>query len=241
MRKVDRLFEIIQLLRGKRLRTAEFIAGHLGVSIRTVYRDIQGLIASGVPIEGERGIGYLVRQPIELPPLHFSSLELQTIQLGISMVKAIADQEVAAAAKEVEIKIRDVLPDSHLNSPRPPLAHIYFQSDKKTLQYLPLLRLAIEKKYIAQIKYSSESKKNSVRHIRPLGLEYWGKFWTLTAWCDLREDFRIFRLDRIVKCNLTEQHFKIERGKTYQDYLKQLEKQYDEKGQKNGNKKEKLD
>jgi predicted DNA-binding transcriptional regulator YafY len=227
MRKVDRLFEIIQLLRGKRLRTAEFIAGHLGVSVRTVYRDIQGLMASGVPIEGERGIGYMVRQPIELPPLHFSSLELQAIQLGMSMVKAVADHKVAAAAKEVELKIRDVLPDSHRNISPPPLAHIYFQSDAKTLQYLPLLRQALEEKLVVHIKYNNESKKNSVRYIRPLGLEYWGKFWTLTSWCELREDFRVFRLDRIIQCDLTQQCFKNERGKTYQDYLKQLEKQYD--------------
>jgi predicted DNA-binding transcriptional regulator YafY len=74
MRKIDRLFEIVQLLRGQRLRTAEFISKKLGVSVRTVYRDIHGLIASGVPIEGERGIGYVIRQSIELPPLHFTPL-----------------------------------------------------------------------------------------------------------------------------------------------------------------------
>jgi len=146
MRKIDRLFEIVQILRGQRLRTAEFIAQKLGVSVRTVYRDIQGLMASGVAIEGERGVGYIIRQPIELPPLHFSPLELQAIQLGIDMVRAIADEEVAAAAKEVELKIRDVLPPSSRHSSRQPLAHIYFQSDTKTLKFLPDLRRALDKK-----------------------------------------------------------------------------------------------
>lgn len=100
MRKVDRLFEIIQLLRGKRLRTAGFIAAELGVSQRTIYRDIAGLMASGIPIEGERGVGYLISQPIELPPLHFTPLELKSLRLGVDMVKAISDIELAAAAEE---------------------------------------------------------------------------------------------------------------------------------------------
>lgn len=175
MRKIDRLFEIVQLLSGQRLRTAEYIAEQLGVSVRTVYRDIQALMASGVPIEGERGIGYVVRQPIELPPLHFSPLELQAIQLGINMVKAITDEEVSAAAKKVELKIRDVLPDAKRAANHPPLAHIYFESDPQTLQYLPTLRHSLEKKQVVQLLYRNESGKATSRHVWPLGLEYWGK------------------------------------------------------------------
>ncbi len=225
MRKVDRLFEIIQLLRGQRLRTAEYISAQLGVSVRTVYRDIQGLMASGVPIEGERGIGYMVRQPIELPPLHFTPLELQAIQLGINMVKAVADKEVAAAAKEVELKIRDVLPDTSRSTTHPPIAHIYFHSDPKTLRHLPMLRKALEAKQVASLRYRNEAAATSKRCVRPLGLEYWGKFWTLTAWCELRKDVRVFRLDRILKCEVLERYFKSEKGKTYQDYLNQLDQQ----------------
>lgn len=226
MRKIDRLFEIIQLLRGQRLRTAEFISEKLGVSVRTVYRDIHGLVASGVPIEGERGIGYVIRQSIELPPLHFTPLELQAIQLGINMVKVIADEEVTAAAKEVELKIRDVLPDASRAKSHPPLAHIYFESDPKTLQYLPTLRHSLEKKQVVQLQYRNEKGKATSRQIWPLGLEYWGKCWTLTAWCELRKDFRVFRLDRISKCETIDRHFKAEKGKTYQDYLKQLGEQH---------------
>jgi predicted DNA-binding transcriptional regulator YafY len=226
MRKIDRLFEIIQLLRGQRLRTAEFISEKLGVSVRTVYRDIQGLMASGVPIEGERGIGYVIRQSIELPPLHFTPLELQAIQLGITMVRAIADEEVIAAAREVELKIRDVLPDASRRASHPPLAHIYFESDPKTLKNLPILRQSLEKKRVVQLRYRNETGKVTSRQIWPLALEYWGKCWTLTAWCELRKDFRVFRLDRIVTCEQLERQFSTEKGKTYQDYLKQLGEQH---------------
>lgn len=226
MRKIDRLFEIVQLLRGQRLRTAEFISEKLGVSVRTVYRDIHGLMASGVPIEGERGIGYVIRQSIELPPLHFTPLELQAIQLGINMVKAVADHDVAAAAKEVALKIQDALPTKDRGKTYAPLARIYFESDPKTLEYLPTLRHSLEKKQVVQLQYRNEKGKATSRQIWPLGLEYWGKCWTLTAWCELRKDFRVFRLDRISKCETIDRCFKAEKGKTYQDYLKQLEEQH---------------
>lgn len=222
MRKIDRLFEIIQLLRGQRLRTAEFISEKLGVSVRTVYRDIHGLIASGVPIEGERGIGYVIRQSIELPPLHFTPLELQAIQLGINMVKAVADQEVVAAAQEVALKIQDALPTKDRDRTHSPIAHIHFESDANTRDMLAKLRGALDEKNKIAISYINEVKKKSSRTLRPLGLEYWGKVWTLTAWCELRNDFRVFRVDRIKSCEVTKDVFKNESGKTYRDYLANL-------------------
>jgi predicted DNA-binding transcriptional regulator YafY len=219
MRKIDRLFEIIQLMRGQRLRTAGFISEKLGVSVRTVYRDIHGLIASGVPIEGERGIGYVIRQSIELPPLHFTPLELQAIQLGISMVKAVADNDVAAAAEEVSLKIQDALPTKVRGKTYAQIAHIYFKSDAKTRDVLGKLRGALDEKNKVVINYTNEVKKKSCRTIRPLGLEYWGKVWTLTAWCELLDDFRAFRIDRIKSWEITGEVFKDESGKTYRDYL----------------------
>jgi predicted DNA-binding transcriptional regulator YafY len=222
MRKVDRLFVIIQLLRGQRLQTAEFISEKLGVSVRTVYRDIHGLIASGIPIEGERGIGYVIRQSIELPPLHFSPLELQAIQLGINMVKAVADHDVAAAAKEVAIKIQDALPAKERGKTFAPLAHIYFESDTQTRDVLAKLRCALDEKNKLKIIYTNKVKKKSSRIVRPLGLEYWGKVWTLTAWCECRDEFRVFRVDKISFCEITGDVFKTETGKTYRDYLAHL-------------------
>lgn len=220
MRKIDRLFEIVQLLRGQRLRTAEFIANKLGVSVRTIYRDIQGLMSSGVPIEGERGVGYIIQQPIEMPPLNFTPLELKAIQLGINMVKAIADKEITAAAEEVAVKIQDALPIESKKWQHLPVAHIYFRSDDDTRELLLTLRNALDKKQKISISYQDESQCASIRIIRPLGMEYWGKVWTLTAWCELRKDFRVFRIDRIKTYKITKNIFKDEADKTYQHYLK---------------------
>ena len=221
MRKVDRLFEIIQILRGRRLRTAEFIASELGVSVRTVYRDIQGLMASGVPIEGERGVGYVIRQPIELPPLKFTPLELKALQLGIKMVIATADEEIAHAANEAALKILDVIPNG-LAEDDAPVAHVYFESDPQTRENLALLRDALSSQLKITFCYTDERSAVTQRLVRPLGIEYWGKVWTLTSWCELRDDFRVFRVDRISNSVMTDQVFKDEKGRTYQDYLKRF-------------------
>lgn len=219
MRKVDRLFEIIQLLRGQRLRTAAMISEKLGVSVRTVYRDIQGLIASGVPIEGEPGVGYVIRQPLEFPPLQFTPLELRAIQLGISMVKAVADDEVAACAQEVAIKLRDILPPSLWDSAHTPIGHVYFSSEETIKESLKSMRYAIDHKIKISFFYRSEQEHQTSRTVWPLGLEYWGKVWTLTGWCELRHDFRVFRIDRIQSLSVLQEFFIAEKGKTYRDYL----------------------
>lgn len=222
MRKIDRLFEIVQLLRGKRLRTAEFMANELGVSARTIYRDIQGLMASGVPIEGERGVGYIIQQSIELPPLKFTHLELKALQLGINMVAAVTDDALAKAANEAAIKIKESLPNRAFND-REPAAHIYFESDDKTRESLFALRTAMDERKKLKLTYSDRHQNLTERVVRPLGLEYWGKVWTLTAWCDHRNDFRVFRVDQINSFSIPGACFENEAGKTYRDYLDQIE------------------
>ncbi|MDY0884121.1 helix-turn-helix transcriptional regulator [Dongia soli] len=110
MRRADRSFEIVQLLRGQRLRTAQAIADRLEVSVRTIYRDIEALIATGVPIEGERGLGYVIRSHFVLPPLQFSSEGLQALVLGARFVRAWGDSTLIQAAEEALVKIDAVLP-----------------------------------------------------------------------------------------------------------------------------------
>lgn len=220
MRKVDRLFEIIQLLRGKRLRTAEFIAGELGVSQRTIYRDIAGLMASGVPIEGERGVGYLINQPIEIPPLHFLPLELKALQMGADLVKAVADHELAQAAEEAAIKIADALPGERMHIRVNSAANIRVWNEEDTKQTLGTVRNAIDKREKVKLDYRDKSEKVSSRIIWPLGLEYWGRVWTVSAWCEKRVAFRSFRIDQIVSCDLVYENFPHEPGKTYQDFVK---------------------
>jgi len=222
MRKIDRLFEIIQLLRGKRLRTAEFMANELGVSVRTIYRDIQGLMASGVPIEGERGVGYVIHHPIEMPPLHFTPLELKALTLGANMVAASTDDEMAKAAAEAVIKIQETLPSS-ATAQKSASAYIYFKNDPRTRQILIDMRRALDQRHKILLAYKDEYLQQTDRIIRPLGLEYWGKIWTLTAWCELRNSFRTFRVDRIISYQIQDKIFNKEPGKTYDDYLKQIE------------------
>lgn len=222
MRKVDRLFEIIQLLRGKRLRTAEFIAAELGVSQRTIYRDIAGLMASGIPIEGERGVGYLISQPIELPPLHFTPLELKALRLGADMVRAIADTEMAAAAEEASLKIIDALPRNSQATSLKSSTNVYIESNVDLRVKLGAVRSAVDDNEKVEINYRDKAGQATTRLIRPLGLEYWGLVWTCTAWCELRDDFRVFRIDLIDEYILTGQKFKSEKGKTYKDYGEQM-------------------
>lgn len=222
MRKIDRQFEIIQMLRGKRLRTAEYIADELGISVRTVYRDIQGLIGSKIPIEGERGVGYVIRQSIEIPPMHFKPLELRAIELGINLVKTLADKQLSEAAEEVLVKIKDALPTYIKDKNYEPIVHIYYKSDDVARTLLSKFRTALDEKRKILVHYTNEKNENSSRIIRPLGIEYWGKVFTLTSWCELKEDFRVFRIDRIKFCEITGDNFENEQGKSYKDYIQKI-------------------
>lgn len=224
MRRTDRLFELVQLFRGGRLRTGRALAERLGVSLRTIYRDIETLIASGIPIEGERGVGYLLREPIFLPPLTLSHGELEALHLGVALVRQSADSELVAAASALMEKIDAVLP-----SDRPRFGHdwgvaVYGPTvEDATLVALATLRQAIGRRECLSLVYRSLADRTTERVIRPLQVEYWGRVWTCTAWCELRHDFRVFRVDRIGRCAPTGAQFRAEPGKTLADYIKRVE------------------
>lgn len=218
MRKIDRLFEIVQALRGKRLRTAQEIAREIGVSIRTIYRDIDALVKSGVPIEGERGIGYIIRTPIELPPLQFNARELSALKFGLDIVRAISDKEIVKAAEEAFLKIQAVIPLNSKKIKTP--ASIFYSFDDGMRQKLEIMRRALEINSKLEIEYIDLNGAPSVRIVRPLGIEYWGKVWTLSAWCELRGGFRVFRIDKITKCVEKGGFFEIESDKNYAAFCK---------------------
>ncbi|MEM9684865.1 MAG: YafY family protein [Pseudomonadota bacterium] len=224
MRRTDRLFELLQLFRGGRLRRGIDLADRLGVSLRTVYRDIETLIGSGVPIEGERGIGYILREPIFLPPLSLSPVELEALHLGMAMVEKSSDGELADAAKNLLIKVDSVLP-----SDRPRTGHPWgfavYNADNPPDQFamLTILRPAVRERNKVAISYTRLDGPRSKRTIRPLQVEYWGQVWTCTAWCELRQDFRVFRVDRIAECRPTGDRFSVEPGKRLADYFDQLD------------------
>jgi len=219
MRRADRLFDIVQLLRGSRRRTAAEMAERLEVSIRTIYRDIDALVASGVPIEGERGFGYVIRMPLHLPPLTFTEAELQALALGARFVRAWGDDELVEAAQEALIKIEAVLPPEKQQALlRRDLNAFAMRHDARDRATLGRLRKALRARRKVHLVYRDREGAATTRIVRPLSLEAWGHAWTLTAWCELREDFRAFRLDRMEAAEATDATFKPEPGRTLADF-----------------------
>ncbi len=222
MRRTDRLFEILQLFRGGRLLLGRDIAERLEVSLRTVYRDIETLVASGVPIEGERGVGYVLREPIFLPPLTLTAEELRALHLGAEIVRQTADAALAASAERLLGKIAVVLPsDRQALRPLQDLA-VYASLATAPCEQLSTLRLAVAERRVVEIGYRNPAGSLTKRRIRPLQTEYWGRVWTCPAWCELRSAFRVFRVDRIENCADTGEVFMIEPGQSYADYLATL-------------------
>ncbi len=199
MRRADRLFQIVQYLRGGRLTTARSLAGRLEVSERTIYRDIADLIGSGVPIDGEAGIGYLMRAGYDLPPLMFTRAEIAALVTGARMIRSFGGADMALAAEEALIKIAAVLPEALRDSPARVTIHAYDAGALGDADRAMIDRLdrATESHRKLSLSYRDAAGTATRRTVRPLGLWFWGKVWTLVAWCELREDFRMFRIDRI--------------------------------------------
>ena len=224
MKKSERLLQILTLLRSKRTAiTAKALAEKLNVSERTIYRDIQSLILSGVDVEGEAGVGYLLAANSAIPPLMFNEQELESLMLGIRLVKAWGDDELGESADTALSKIKAVLPDrsvlSHNNKTTKYVVPDFYRSFR--VKFSEILRQAIDQKVETRIHYFDAEKKPTERSINPLGLVFWGATWTLVAWCNLRNDYRMFRLDRIEKAELTEHHFELSPTCNFQHYLRQ--------------------
>ncbi|MCF6325170.1 MAG: YafY family transcriptional regulator [Gammaproteobacteria bacterium] len=221
MRRADRLFQIIQLLRKDRVVTAREIADKLEVSVRTIYRDMQDLSLSGVPISSEAGSGYKLLPGFHLPPLMFSEEELAALLIGARMVQAWTDQGLASAASQAMIKIESAVPE-HLRKElsREDILVPDFGIDPKVSKRMQLFRVGIKELQKIEFNYKREDGQPSNRTVHPLGLFYWGKVWTLTAWCELRDGFRNFRLDRMTHVCLLEEGFVSLPGRTLQDYMR---------------------
>ena len=225
MRRADRLFDIVQALRGGRTRTAAELAQMLEVSVRTVYRDVGTLIASGVPIEGEAGVGYVLRPGYLLPPLALTEAEQQALVLGARLVAAWADGELGWAAQEVLIKL-ETAGAATLLGPRAPALHSYAPGlGAEVRERLEIGRRALQSSTKLALSYAAPGAEPASRVVRPLSLEFWGHGWTLTAWCELREDFRAFRLDRMRAVSVTGERFRPEPGRTLVDYMRRLAEQ----------------
>jgi predicted DNA-binding transcriptional regulator YafY len=221
VRRADRLFEIIQLLRRKPTVKARELSEALEVSERTIYRDIQDLIASGVPIEGEAGVGYVLKAGFDLPPLMFKEQEIEALVLGARIVESWTDAELAEAASDAIAKIEAVIPD-RLRGYMANTALVAPSSHHmEPLSFdFAELRRAVRSQLKVHFRYTDVLRQRTERTVRPLSLAYFGPVWVLAAWCELRDDFRTFRLDRIEGFEVTQERFRPERGKTLHDFLK---------------------
>jgi predicted DNA-binding transcriptional regulator YafY len=197
MRRTDRLFDLIQILRDGRLHTARDMADRLEVSTRTLWRDMATLIASGLPVEGERGVGYILREPITLPPLTLTEDETEALGLALRLLSDGADPGMAGAAARLSAKIMAALPASRAGRVDPPVWIFPGTEAMAAARHLPELRRAIRQHAVLDLVYADQDGRETSRAVRPLVLEFWGRVWTLAAWCEVREDFRSFRVDRI--------------------------------------------
>ncbi len=224
MRRADRLFQIVQYLRGGRLVTAASLAERLEVSERTIYRDIADLQSTGVPIDGEAGVGYIMREGFDLPPLMFSRDEIVALVTGARLARAWGGAAMARAAEEALIKIEAVLPDRERRRISGTEIHAPdFMMRDEVRHRFDLLEQSADRRQVLDIEYYDAEGVPTQRRIRPLGLWFWGKVWTLAAWCEMRTDFRTFRLDRMKTITDTGETFKPERGKTLTDYYRTME------------------
>lgn len=207
MRRTDRLFELIQILRDGKLHTAREMAERLEVSTRTLWRDMATLIASGLPVEGERGLGYLLREPITLPPLTLTPDEVQALTLGLQLVSRGADPSLTRAAESLGNKIAAVLPSRLMDSAGQDTWVFPGDEALAAARHLPTLRRAIRLRERVFLDYIDGSGKLTERPVRPLILEFWGRVWTLATWCEARQGFRSFRVDRIETLTCTGETF----------------------------------
>jgi predicted DNA-binding transcriptional regulator YafY len=223
MRRTDRLFDLIQILRDGKLHRASDMAAALEVSTRTIWRDMATLIGSGLPVEGERGVGYILASPITLPPVALTRDELEALKLGVQLVASAADPALARAATSLRAKIAAVTPEAARDSGSDTFVFASAEA-AKAAPHLSTIRRAIREHERLGLRYVALSGEVSDRVVRPLQLEFWGRAWTLTTWCEERADFRVFRVD-LIEALEPSGPFRPEPGTTVDDYVARLAEQ----------------
>jgi predicted DNA-binding transcriptional regulator YafY len=207
--RAQRLLELIQVLRRHRHPVSgQTLSDELGVSLRTVYRDIQTLIGQGAAIDGEAGVGYVLRPGFVLPPLMFTDEEIEALVLGARWVAQRTDEPLARAAANAIAKIAAVLPNDLrdniaesglLAGPSP-------ERDDEPIDLAPI-RQAIRTECKLVLHYKDRKGDGSRRTVWPIALGFFDKARVLAAWCELRQDYRHFRTDRIVKLRATDKRY----------------------------------
>jgi len=229
MRRADRLFDIIQRLRTARgPTTAAALAEDLEVTPRTVYRDIATLQARRVPIEGEAGIGYVLRRGFDLPPLMFTVEEIEAIAVGARLVARTGDAALQDAAASVLSKVTVVLPDTLRDQLA--AAPIYVSSNGARVPEsvdLSVVRQAIRNERKLDIEYIDEKGTRTERIIWPIAVAYYVQATLIGAWCELRRDYRHFRADRINMLTVLDERFPSDNGRLMAEWLALLQSERD--------------
>ncbi len=205
MRRGDRLFEVIEILRrAKGPISAQSIGEELGVTKRTVYRDVAALIGQGVPINGEAGVGYVLEPGFHMPPLMLTPDEIEAVTLGVLWVQTRGEPELALAAEKLITKLEAVAPDKYRTSFLQPIVSVAPVAQPDEVLGAAAIRLAIRRRNKITLKYSDHSGQMSCRVIWPILLGYRDTSRIIAAWCEMREGFRYFRTERIIEAEVLE-------------------------------------
>lgn len=203
------------------MSTASWLAARLEVSLRTVYRDVADLQAQGVPIEGEAGIGYRLGRGFDLPPLMFTPDEARAMVVATRMAQQWLDPVLALAASDAMSRVLSVLPETlRTDVESIPMLVPPFGLDIAVGRTLQVLREATQTRTVLEMDYHDANNQSSTRAVHPLGCFFWGKVWTLAAWCEYRKNFRSFRVDRIAALRLLTRRFEYVPGQTLADFLR---------------------
>lgn len=224
MRKADRLFELTNIIRARQPVTAEELAQELGLSVRTIYRYIDDLSATGIPIYGVAGVGYKLHQKFELPPLNLTDKEVDALLLGVRMVSSWTSDELSESARTLENKIKAALPNRLVNEyERAAYAPNLLRREKERENW-EAIHGAVKKSNTVFIEYDSLGGEHTTRIIYPLGLFYWGGKWTVGSWCALRESYRDFRLDRIINIRVNDEKYQKGEVISLESYFESVKK-----------------
>lgn len=216
-KRSERLYQLVDILKDGALHRAEDLADRLNVSLRTIYRDMDTLGSSGVPIEGERGAGYRARADISLPPLNLTNAELEALHIGLAVVGNGMEGELHEAAESLSAKIDAVLPEDASTLGQSFGFAVYpFADAAEGLRHLDPLRTAVRSRQ----KLVLRLKDGTAQDVRPLKLDYWGRVWSLLVWSETDSDFAQIRVDRIKDVSLLPGLFVEEPGKRIEDYQK---------------------
>lgn len=218
MRRAERLFRLVDELRTRHVTRADDLAQTLEVSPRTIYRDIAHLQASGLPIDGEAGVGYLLQPGFDLPAMTFTHDQIEALAVGLALAASLDDPDLATAANEARAKLQAALP-------RPETRRLadapYFALRRSTgaPAHARLIRRAIRQRRVVQIDYADAQSRPSTRRLRPLAIWAMENGWMFSGWCELRADFRTWRFDRVTAMELTDQVFPDDPDKTLATFL----------------------